>query len=153
MSVRTTILLTTWLTGACYNYTPLSLVAPEPQAGTYLAVTLSDFGSDSLARYLGPNVFVVRGRYLGADEGGRTLRVSVTSVETRLGLQNSWAGESVTIPRDCIRSLEQRQLAKGKSALLAGAGVASVMAAAAAFSLKPGGSGNIFAPQGPSTAK
>lgn len=151
--MRTTILLAMWLTAACYNYTPLSLVTPEPRTGTYLALTLSDAGSDSLARYLGPDVLVVRGRYLSTDEGGSTLRVSVTSVETRLGLQNSWAGETVTIPRGLIRSLEQRQLAKGKSALLAGAGVASVVAAAAAFSLKPGGSGNIFAPQGPSTAK
>jgi hypothetical protein len=151
LRMRTAVLLTTWVAGACYNYTPLATLEPRP--GTSLAVTLSDAGSDSLARYLGPDVFMVRGRYLSTDAAEGALRVSVVSVETRLGLQNSWAGETVKIPRAFIMSLEQRQLAKGKSALLAGAGVAGVVAAAAAFSLKPGGAGNIFAPQGPSTAK
>ncbi|HVH68267.1 MAG TPA: hypothetical protein VM716_10400 [Gemmatimonadales bacterium] len=129
---------------ACYNYTHLTTLDPRP--GASVALTLTDAGSDSLTRYVGPNVLVVRGRYRNADEGG--LLVSVTSVETREGLQNSWAGEAVRIPTAFVASCEVRQLAKGRSALLVGAGVVGVVAAAAAFSLKPGGGGNIYAPPG-----
>jgi hypothetical protein len=148
--VQVAILLTTCVTApACYNYTHLA--APDPLPGAYLALTLTDAGSDSLARYLGPNVFVVRGRYRNADDGA--LLVSVTSVETRLGLQNSWAGETVRIQIGFVASCEMRQLAKGRSVLLAGAGVVAVVAAAAAFSLKPGGGGNIYAPPGLPTSQ
>ena len=147
--MRSAMLLTACFTAACYNYAPLP--TPDPRPGTSLALTLTAAGSDSLARYLGANVFVLRGRYLSTDEGG--LRVSVTSVETREGLQDSWPGETVRIPTGFIASLEQRQLAKGRSALLAGVGVAGVVAAVAGFSLKPGGGGNIFAPQGPAVRR
>jgi len=147
--MRPAILLTAWFTAACYNYAPLA--TPDPRPGTFLALTLTAAGADSLARYLGPNVFVVRGRYLSTDEGG--LRVSVTSVEMREALEDSWPGETVRIPTGLIASLEQRQLAKGRSALLAGVGVAGVVAAVAGFSLKPGGGGNILAPQGPAVPR
>jgi hypothetical protein len=143
--MRPAILVTACFTAACYNYAPLA--TPDPRPGTFLALRLTAAGSESLARYLGPNVFVIRGRYLGTDEGG--LRVSVTSVEMREGLQDSWSGDTVRVPTGFLASLEQRRLAKGRSALLAGVGVAGVVAAAAGFSLKPGGGGNILAPEGP----
>jgi len=44
------------VTAGCYNYNPLT--DPQPGAGSYVAVTLTDSGSQELARYLGPNVFV-----------------------------------------------------------------------------------------------
>ncbi|HKW41971.1 MAG TPA: hypothetical protein VJN39_12045 [Gemmatimonadales bacterium] len=144
------ILLTTCVTApACYNYTHLT--TPDPRPGAYLALTLTDAGSDSLTRYLGPNVLLVRGRYRSTD-GGAFL-VSVTSVETREGLQDSWAGETVRIPIGSVASCEMRQLAKGRSALLAGASVVGVVAAAAAFGLKPGGGGNIYTPPGLPTSQ
>ena len=46
------ILIIFGMTGACYNYNPLTNPSPEP--GTYVAVTLTDSGSQELARYLGP---------------------------------------------------------------------------------------------------
>src|SRR2546429_5250559 len=59
----------------CYNYLPLRRSSLVPSS--YLAVTLTESGSEELARYLGPNPFVVRGRYLSATERGLG-----TSVET-----------------------------------------------------------------------
>src|SRR2546422_4379194 len=42
----------------CYIYRPLA--APQPEPATYLAVTLTEAGSEDLARYIGPDVRVDR---------------------------------------------------------------------------------------------
>ncbi|PYP49961.1 MAG: hypothetical protein DMD45_12730 [Gemmatimonadetes bacterium] len=122
------------LTGACYNYSPLT--QPTPETGAYVSVTLTDAGSVDLARYLGPSVFVVRGRYVGADEQGLVLTVS--SVELVRGDQIAWAGERVTLPNDRIASVQVRQLSKRRSALLVGVGITGLVATTAAFGLVGG---------------
>ncbi len=124
------------LAAGCYNYNPLTTPSPEP--GTYLAATLNDAGSDQLARYLGPGIFVVRGRYLGPSDRG--LLLSVSSVETKRGVRYPWEGETVTLPTDAIASLDVRRLSKGRSLLLAGIGASGVVATTLAFSLLGGGS-------------
>src|SRR5260221_4030996 len=136
-SARSTVLAAVLcLTAGCYNYNPLTTPSPEP--GSYLAVRLNDAGSDELARYLEPSVFVVRGRYLGlSDQGG--LLVSVSSVETKRGVGYSWEGETVTLPTDAIASLDVRQLSKGRSLLLAGVGAGGVGSPTPAVSLLRGG--------------
>jgi len=122
-------------TAGCYNYNPLATPSPDP--GTYVAVTLNDAGSEELARYLGPSVFVVRGRYLGPSDGG--LLVSVSSVESKRGIGYPWEGETVTLPTDAIASMDVRRLSKGRSLLLAGLGAGGVVATTLAFSLLGGG--------------
>ncbi len=135
--MRTAIVIATaCVTAACYNYNPLTTPSPEP--GTYVAATLTDSGAEELARYLGPGVFVVRGRYLGDRDGGLLL-VSVSSVELKRGEELGWAGETVALPLNTIASLEVRRLAKGRSALLAGVGLTGLVATSAAFTLIGGG--------------
>jgi hypothetical protein len=130
--MRTAILIGVLsVTAGCYNYNPLT--TPTPETGTYLGVTLTDAGSDDLARYLGPNVFLVRGRYLGPSDKGFLL--SVTGVETKRGIALPWEGETVTLPADAIASLEVRRLSKGKSLLLAGLGAGGVIVTTLTFSL------------------
>jgi len=135
------------VTAGCYNYDPL--VTPSPEPGTYVSLSLTDAGSQDLARSLGPNVFIVRGRYL--EHGNRGLLVSVTSVELKLGNELAWAGETVALPDSTISAIEVRQLAKGRSALLLGAGVAGLVATTAAFTL--GGGGTRPGKQGPPPVK
>jgi len=130
--MRTTVVIATaCLTAGCYNYNPLT--TPNPEARTYIAARLTDSGSEDLARYLGPGVFVVRGRYVGEDDRG--LLVAVSSVEMKRGDEVSWAGETVALPASYIASLEVRRLAKGRSALLVGVGVTGLVATAAALTL------------------
>ena len=134
--MRPSVLITAaCLTAGCYSYRPLA--TPTPELGTSIAVTLTDSGSDELAHYLGPNVFAVRGRYLGDSDGG--LLVSVSSVESKRGDELTWAGETVTLPTNDIASLQVRQFAKGRSALLLGMSVTGLVATTAAFSLIGGG--------------
>ena len=116
---------------ACYDYHPLT--APSPAEGSYVAATLTDAGSADLTRYLGPDVFVVRGRYLGTGDGG--VVVSVASVELKRGNTVPWAGETIVLPHDAVASLDVRRLAKGRTALLAGAGAGGLVFTTLAFSL------------------
>jgi hypothetical protein len=120
---------------ACYSYNPLTTPSPEP--GSSVAVRLTDAGSQELAPYLGPTVFVVRGRYLGDSAGG--IVVSVTSVELQRGDELSWAGERVTLANSQIASLDVRRLAKGRSLLLAGVSAGGLVATTLAFTLNGGG--------------
>ena len=124
----------------CYDYHPLT--TPSPTEGSYVAATLTDAGSADLARYLGPDVFVVRGRYLATGDAG--VVVSVASVELKRGNTVPWAGETIVLPRGAVASLDVRRLAKGRTALLAGAGAGGLVFTTLAFSLL-GSSGSIGA--------
>lgn len=119
------------LVSGCYRYEPLTTASPAP--GTYLSVTLSDAGSAALARSLGPDALVVHGRYLDGD--AQSLRISVSSVETKGGVALSWQGEPVVLPADAVASLDTRRLAKGRTALLVGVGAGGLVVTTVAFSL------------------
>jgi hypothetical protein len=129
----------------CYNYLPLRRSALVPS--TYLAVTLTESGSEELGPYLGPSVLVVRGRFLTATERG--LAISVSSVELRRGDVLEWKGETVLVPGEFVRSVEERQVAHGKTVLLAGASLLGVVVAYQAFGPGSGGgsaSGSVAGP-------
>jgi hypothetical protein len=114
---------------ACYNYLPLRRSGLVP--ASYLAVTLTESGSEELAGSLGPNPFVIRGRYLSATERG--LAIAVASVESRRGDLAHWAGETVVVPGEFVRQVEQRTLSPSKTVLFAGAAVAGFVLASQAF--------------------
>src|SRR2546428_1010780 len=118
-------IVTGWLLVGCYNYLPLRRSSLVPSS--YLAVTLTESGSEELARYLGPNALVVRGRYLAATDRG--LALAVEAVESRRGDIARWAGETVVVPSEFLRAVEQRQVARGKVVLLAGAAAGGFAAA------------------------
>lgn len=136
MGARAALLMgAAWLQVGCYNYLPLRRSALAPSS--YLAITLTETGSDELGRYLGPDVLVVRGRYLGPTQRG--LALSVEAVESRRGDISRWAGETVVVPGEFVRALEERQPSRSKTALLAGAAVFGFVLAYETFG--PGASG------------
>ena len=110
----------------------------------YLAVTLTEAGSEDLARYIGPDVGVVRGRFQSASERGLTL--SVSQVELRRGDVLSWQGETVVVPRAFVASLEERRVSRGRIVLLAGGSILALLASYQAFGSAGGG---VPAPGGP----
>lgn len=119
----------------CYNYAPLG--GPRLAPSMFVAVTLTEAGSEQLAPSIGPSILVVRGRFLSATDRG--LVVSVAAVESRRGDILEWKGESVVIPGEFVRSLEERRGATGKTALLAGASLVGFFVAYAAFGSGAGG--------------
>ena len=122
--VSATAILAMGVAAGCYNYSPL--VTPSPDTGSYVSVILTSAGSQALAPAIGPNVFAVRGHYIGASDGA--LLLSVTSVELQRGDALPWAGERLAVPNDYVASLELRRLSRGRSLLLAGVGVVGVVA-------------------------
>jgi hypothetical protein len=121
----------------CYNYLPLRRSGVVPSS--YLAVTLSESGSEELARYLGPNALVVSGRYLGATERGLVL--SVESIASRRGDIAHWAGETIVVPSEYVRDVAQREVSRPKTVLLAGAALLGFVLTYQAFG--PGASGGV----------
>jgi hypothetical protein len=143
MRATLTLLLAAALQQGCYNYSPLRRSSLVPSS--YLAVTLTETGSEELARYLGPNALVVRGRYMAATERG--LALSVESVESRRGDIARWAGETVVVPGEFVRGVEQRQVAPSKMLLMAGAVVAALLVTYQAFG--PASSSDVGGGSGP----
>ncbi len=130
MGARVTCLLAAAvLQAGCYNYLALRRGGLVP--ATYVAVTLTDAGSDELGQYLGPDALVVRGRYLGPTDRG--LALSVESVESRRGDIARWAGETVVVGGEFVRRIEERHTAGSKTVLLAGAAVAGFVMVYQAF--------------------
>lgn len=121
------------LTG-CYKYTPLATTDPAP--GTRIAVDLTPTGTDTLARFVGPNVIAIEGRVVEA--AGSDLLLAVSVVRKRTGEEDFWKGETVSIPRGVVSGLRQRRLATGRTLLLAGA----VAALGATVGVAAGGGGS-----------
>jgi hypothetical protein len=141
----TCLLVAALLQTGCYNYLALRRGGLVP--ASYVAVTLTESGSDELGPYLGPDALVVRGRYLGPTDRG--LSLSVESVESRRGDIARWTGETVVVRGEFVRRVEERHAAGSKTVLLAGAAVAGLVVVYQAFGQS--NSGGVAAGTGMST--
>lgn len=117
------VVTTCSLTAGCYYYQPLA--RPDPVPGSYLSATLTDTGADHLSRTIGPDVSAVRGRLLSSDSAAFTF--SVLGVSLHHGESITWKGEAVTLDRAYVSGVEQRKLARGRTALIVGATILSVV--------------------------
>ena len=135
------------LLGGCYSYRSLPS-APAPQ--TRVAVVLSDVGRVETARSIGPSTERVEGNVVSADDSAYLLAVS--SVKPMRGAWVRWNGEQVAVRRDYVAAMFERRLNKGRTALVVGAGVWTLLAAMVHFDifgfgaldipLVPGGGGD-----------
>jgi hypothetical protein len=131
MRVRFSICSVAVLACGCYSNVPIQLSSAP--TSTKLVVALTDAGSDSLARYLGPGVETVSGKLLQNGESGISLAVS--QVTMRSGAEQFWKGETVALPKYSIGTVQERKLSKSRTLLLSAAIVA------AAFTVKLSGVG------------
>jgi hypothetical protein len=127
----------------CYTYGPMTNGAPE--LGKPMRVTLTLTGGDSLARWLGPNVATVDGRLVLATESAYEL--GVTSIVMHSGMEQYWKGETVTIPKSLISSVQARKFSWAKTGVLAGVVVVTVLALQQSGAI--GGSQSHGSPGGP----
>jgi len=114
---------------ACYTYRPLS--GPMPAAGDRVQIALTDAGSDALTSRIGPNIALVEGNVVKADSTSLTL--AVREIENRRGQRDDWLGETVVVPNQYVRDIQQRRLSVGGTGLLGGAIAAGLVAATAAM--------------------
>jgi len=120
---------------ACYRYTPI--LATPADVGTDVRVGLTDAGSLALGPMIGPQVETMDGRLVTIAD--TSLVLSVQQTENRAGLETSWRGERVTVPRSAVARIERRQLSQGRSWAVGALAVAAVAAIGRAVNLVGGG--------------
>jgi hypothetical protein len=120
MRVRSLFCSVAFALSACYSNVPIQLSTAQPN--TKLVVALTDQGSDSLARYLGPGVATVGGKLLQNNDTGVSL--AVTTLTMRSGAEQFWKGETVALPKYSIGTVQERKLSKPRTILLSAAIVA-----------------------------
>jgi hypothetical protein len=125
-------------TSACYTYVPIANGAP-PVGSEFRAVLTSD-GSSRLAPVLGGQVAVVEGRMSDANDSAYVVSVSATRNSAQV--QTFWTGESVTLPRTSVQTIESRRLNKRKTWLIAAAGIVGGALTARLFGLGGGAGGS-----------
>jgi hypothetical protein len=117
MRVRLPLCLAAFVVCGCYQSVPIELA--KARNGTKLRVSLTDAGSDSLARYLGPGVQTVDGKLIQTDQNNISL--GVTQVTMRSGVDQFWKGETVILPKYSLGTVQERQISKPRTILLGGA--------------------------------
>ncbi|MEO8909267.1 MAG: hypothetical protein ABI408_03465 [Gemmatimonadaceae bacterium] len=130
---RVMVGMLTLATMGCYTVEPL-ITASRP--GQELVVQISDAGTSQLAQYLGPGISVINGRFIAAADD--TLKVAVSSTETRKGDVHFWQGEEISVARNLIATLSEKKVSPSRSFLAAGAAIIG----AALIKVGFGGSGS-----------
>lgn len=102
---------------ACQTYMPVAL-SPDA-AGGNVRVTLTSAGSAASFGKLGSGVGQLEGRFGALSDSALTM--SVVQVNRLSGSEDGWDGESVTIPRSDVASIERRRTSVSRTLLLAGA--------------------------------
>jgi len=129
---------------ACYAYQPVG-GSPHPGSGVRLQLTAA--GTSELARFLGPNVLEVTGRLTDVLPSG-VLVVAPEWVKTSNGVAQPWSGEgSVNVPREYVRTLDERTFSRRKTTVASVAMVTGLIAIAV-IALKAGGSHGSGGPDG-----
>jgi len=122
MRVRLSFCSAALLLCGCYASYPINMAQARP--GTKLRVGLTDAGSDSLARYLGPGVQTVDGKLLRSTDTDVSL--GVTQISMRSGIDQYWKGEAVVLPKYSVATVQERRMSKPRTFLLAGAIIAAL---------------------------
>ena len=117
------------MVGACYQYTPLTTVAPE--SGTELRVDLTDAGAVRLAPAIGQAIESIDGRSVAVSDTSLLLTVSATI--GRGGYTVQWNNERVDVPKSAISRVLSRRMDRKKTYLVSGLTVAGVFLLGKAF--------------------
>ena len=100
----------------CYVYTP----GVTPVSGMRVRLDLNDRGRVGMGESIGTSARSIEGT-LRADPDS-TYALKVESVEYLNGQNNRWSGESVTVSKDFVGTVRERQLSRSRS-FLAAAGI------------------------------
>ena len=102
----------------CYTLVPVANTGIP--AGATVALDINDAGRVALGGTMGPEIGQVEGRLV--EQTSSAYVVSVNAVRMlRTNAEQAWTGERVTIPTEHVRSVSERRLSKGRTAIIAGA--------------------------------
>lgn len=111
---RSYVLFAILILPGCYSY---ARVPGPTQVGTEVEVELSDAGSASLAPLIGPHVVSIRGRT--TDVAADTVRLAVSSILKRRGVDELWSREPLAVSRAHIATVSTRKFSWARTSLLA----------------------------------
>lgn len=116
-----------WSLGACYVLQPRP-TSDVPPIGSRIAVDVTDAGRVALGGLMGPEIAQIEGRLVGRDNanGAGEYELAVTTVRLLRGGEQVWKGERVTIRRDYVARMYDREFSKGRTAIAASVGAAVV---------------------------
>ncbi|HKC39071.1 MAG TPA: hypothetical protein VKC15_05995 [Gemmatimonadales bacterium] len=123
----------------CYTYIPITTLQPAP--GTNVSLVLSDEGRMQSVRQVGPYAMRIEGELVQASSDDLVLAVSEV-VDIR-GTRSKWTGETISLPRTYVMTTYQKRFSRSKTALVAtavGAGIVAIIAGRNLLGF--GGSGN-----------
>jgi hypothetical protein len=123
--------------GACYRYQPLAQAEPVP--GTSVRLSLTPDGTTALATRLGPRINQLDARV--ANVHADTLLLEVTTARSADLQESYFNGDTLSLPRSSVSSIEQRRVALGPTAVLGGIVVGGAITAATALSGDNGNGG------------
>lgn len=109
------LLLCTLLNG-CFTYAPTQSV---PDRATRVRVLLSSPTDFRLTDFTANEVVVAEGELIRAD--GEELVLSALDLQARSGYEFAGKGETLTIPRSNVASIQTKRISVARSVLLAGA--------------------------------
>jgi hypothetical protein len=134
--------LVAFLALGCYVAAPLA--GPQPANGTRVAITLTESGTTAMASQLGPARVRLVGDVAAATDS--SLVLALRTVTNWRGIEETWMGEQVTVPRSAIESIGERHVSVGRSV---GLTLAIVVAAVlVGKAIGSGGSGSTLPPPG-----
>ena len=132
MTRRFTALALPVIAGGCYRYSAIAPAAAEQASEVRL--NLSHAGSLALVPTLGVSTAAAEGRIVRVTDSAYVLAVSSTLKRTDENPESMtrtvWAGDSVSIPKSAVASVEQRSLDGRRTAVAAS--VATVLGVLAA---------------------
>ncbi len=141
-TVRVGLLLATTASSGCFEYLP----AHDAGAlvGRRVQLDITDSGSVSLARLLGPSVVAVEGTLLADSARAYVIGVAVT--RTRSGVENDWRGETVTVDHELVATRSERHFSQSRTIFASGLAAAALVAITAALrgSGRGGGGGPVI---------
>jgi hypothetical protein len=132
MNRRLAALVLPVFAGGCYRYSAIEPTAAVPDSEVRLNLTPA--GSLALVSTLGVSTAAAEGRIVRLTDNGYVLAVSSTLKRTDENPESMtrtvWAGDSVSIPRSAVASVEQRSLDRRRTTVAAS--VATILGVLAA---------------------
>lgn len=129
------------VSSGCYQYVPLT--APEAVVGSQVRVELSDRGVVGVEPALGKSVTAVEGTVRGA--AADSLTISLANVQRRGSGTQTWAGETIVLKPEEIRTVSERRFSQKRTTVvatsaitLAAAGIIAIAKASGDASGDPG---------------
>jgi hypothetical protein len=104
------------MASGCYVYTP---VAGPPEPGARLSFDLNDRGRVGLGERIGVSARKVEGTL--KSNADSAYQLNVISVQYLNGERNNWTGEPLTVAREFVGAMKQRQFSRSRTWLTAAA--------------------------------